>query len=156
MRPKAILHQNVFLLVTLFVPTVFGAEPSGSLGGPFASEESYLAEVRAHSTLLDDRQAVGLVRNVELRVSDQVGDGCWTSADALQSRVRVEFERSGIPVYEEKLAFRDQFSPGLEVVVVGYRIQGGGPCVANASIEEIASVEGVSLTLAEQIYRQLH
>ena len=132
MRVMTVPRHKLPLFVALCAITGVHAQEGGGLNGPFPTEQSYLEEVRARSTYLDDRQAVGLVRNIELRVSDQVGDACWTSADAVQSRIRVEFERSGIPVYREPLAFRDQFSPGLNIAVVGYRIKGGGPCVANA------------------------
>lgn len=120
------------LLFAGYGPSLALAQPLPT--GPFASEADYFDARSSKTVPISFDSALGLVRAVELQISDQVDGGCWLNAGAVRAKIRAELERSGIAVFEEPIAFRSPTSPVLELVVLGYRMSDVG-CVATASLE---------------------
>lgn len=100
--------------------------------GPYVDEQAYMSELYGNTTYVEARKAVGLIRAVELTISDQVGDKCWTNPDAIKARFRAELERSNIAVYAEPLAVPSAFTPVVDLTVVGFRMA-NGVCAATAT-----------------------
>lgn len=122
------------LVASMLLPLSVAAQTAPISTGPYATEEDYQRERFDKTVLIGFEEALGLVRAVELQVSDQVDGGCWTNAEAVKARLRVELERSGIAVFDEPLAFRTATAPVLELVVLGYRIDKQG-CIATAQMQ---------------------
>ncbi|MGR9465915.1 hypothetical protein [Rhizobium leguminosarum] len=100
--------------------------------GPYANENEYLKERSDRTTFIDYQYAVGLIRAVELQVSDQVEDKCLTNASALSARIRAQLENAGIAVYNEPLATSLPVNPRLVLTILGFKV--GGACVASVSM----------------------
>lgn len=118
--------------LTAFVMTAGLVEAQDFETGPYPNEQAYITERFDNTTYVRPSKSIGLVRAVELSVSDQVADKCWTNHEAVKARLRVELERSNIAVYGEPLATPTAFTPVVELTVVGYRI-GSGPCIGTAT-----------------------
>ena len=122
------------LTVLAGVVAAVGQEPN-FVTGPYATEQDYFKEVFASTTRISLEESVGLIRAVELEVSDQVDDGCWTNSSAVAARARAELEKAGIAVYTEPLAFNGPFSPALEITLVGFKSGGtNGLCAGYAKV----------------------
>ncbi len=127
--------------------------------GAYDSERAYLDTRFANTVFIARNAAVGLIRGIELNVSDQVGDGCWTDVDSVKARIRAELERSSVAVYVEPIAFVHAFYPRLEFTAVGFKLP-NNVCVVSVSMKlnYPSSAELGSLTNTEKIVsvRALH
>lgn len=129
-RVLAVAALSIFTGVVVAV----GQEPN-FVTGPYATEQDYFNEVFASTTRISLEESVGLIRAVQLEVSDQVDGGCWTNSSAVAARARAELEKAGIAVYEEPLAFYGPFSPVLEIAVLGFKSGGNnGICAGYAKV----------------------
>lgn len=79
---------------------------------------------------ISEEDALGLITTVNIEVSDQVSDGCWTNASRVAATLRLLFEQNDVVVELDPLAFFSVPARIVRATVVGYRI--GGICVGNA------------------------
>jgi hypothetical protein len=81
---------------------------------------------------ISQEDALGLITTVNVVVSDQVSDGCWTNANRVSAMIRLLFEQNGVVVEQEDLAFLTTAGRRVGVTVVGFRTS-NGVCAASAS-----------------------
>lgn len=121
-------------MIWIFPPDGVGATAQETTSQPIVTEESaYFQKRRAATTTLELIDTIGLVRAIELRIDDQISDGCWTNTSAIKARLRAEFERFNVPVYDEELASYWLFDPLVTFSGLGYRLE-NGTCVATISL----------------------
>lgn len=83
-------------------------------------------------TTIDYRNTAGLVRWANLKVSDSVEGGCWTNASSIESKLRLMFEQSDVPL----IADVKTSSPfAVAVVASAYGARRSGTCVVSASFD---------------------
>lgn len=128
-----LLQLALFLTAALALPPNAIAQAETYSTGPYKSEQDYLRAKYAKTTFVSQEEAIGLVRGVDLRVFDGIEDGCWTNMSGVSARIRVELERSSIPVYDEPLAYSTVFYPRLVLGTNGYRLP-NGTCVGSAEL----------------------
>lgn len=86
--------------------------------------------VSQDAEFISSEDALGLINTVNIFVSDEVSDGCWTNSRAIEAKMRLLFEQNGINVELEDLAFFTVHARFVYANAVGYRTN--GLCVGSA------------------------
>ncbi|HAR50674.1 MAG TPA: hypothetical protein DCS45_02200 [Roseovarius nubinhibens] len=76
-------------------------------------------------------EALGLITTVNIDVSDEVSDRCWTNASSIEAKLRLLFEQNEIKVEKDELAFLVAAARSVSVRAWGYRT--GSVCVVGAT-----------------------
>ncbi len=138
-------------LATIVASTLAFSSPS--IAAEFASETAYLNQRAQATETMSGAQALGLMRAVELVVSDQVNGSCWTNQSEVFHALRSELVMAGVTVYTEPLASYDALSPILRLSTIGYQAAGGA-CIGHMTLETIirSNSELGSLTHTQKVF----
>ena len=82
---------------------------------------------------LSQSEALGLISIVNIDVSDDVSDGCWTNVSTVEAKMRLLFEQNDIEVEKDSLAFLMPAARSVSLSALGFR--NGMGCVVSAAFE---------------------